>query len=97
MTEPPKRRWFQFSLLTLLIVTVLAVALGFVFHRINRARQRQAFITSHTSTAVIGYAYHGRDGGDEVVVDVFLVPWATDDELETARRLFPEATVVRLK
>ena|SRR6266566_4391426 len=95
--SPLHPRRFQFRLRTLVIgETLLVVAFGFAFHKVTRARQRDAFIVSHRATAVIGYSSHSENADDEVI-DVFLAPWATDDELETARRLFPDATVVRLK
>jgi hypothetical protein len=97
MADQPSSRRFQFRLRTLFIaVTLLAVALGFVFHKINRTREREAFIASHRATAAFGYSSRSENADDELI-DVFLAPWTTDAELETARRLFPEATVVRLK
>jgi hypothetical protein len=51
MTEPPKRRWFQFSLRTLLIgVTLFAAACGYVAHEAHIVRERQTWIADPEPT-----------------------------------------------
>jgi hypothetical protein len=43
MIEPPKRRWFQFSLRTLLIVvTLLALPLVYVGRQVGMVKERKA-------------------------------------------------------
>jgi hypothetical protein len=52
--EPPKRkrRWFQFSLRTLLIgVTLLAVVCAYVAHEAKIVRARMAWLTTHPAIA----------------------------------------------
>jgi hypothetical protein len=50
MTEPPKRRRFQFRLRTLLIgVTLLAVPLGYVGWQVKIVRERRLQIEARSS------------------------------------------------
>jgi hypothetical protein len=59
-----KRRWFQFSLRTLLIgVTLLAVACGYVAKEAKTAWQRQSFLDTENPVAF------DSSGADEVVLD----------------------------
>lgn len=47
MTDTPKRRWYQFSLMTLLVVMTLAgVGLGWLAHERNEVRKRQEAIAA---------------------------------------------------
>lgn len=102
----PSRRWFRFSLRTLLIVvTIFAIWLGYQWHWI---RQRREFLERDTrlgnqtglnvpSAPHLLWAF-GEAGYDSlfVLVDSTISEQITANEktrLDRARRLFPEAKV----
>jgi hypothetical protein len=108
-TEPPKadppklkRRWFQFSLRTLLIaVTLLAVVCGYFGRQIELVRERKAFganpqflviTTAHRTVSWIRRLL-GDSGCDRVVAD----DKVSDSEFQRCRLAFPEADVQRDK
>ena len=65
--DPPKRKrgWFQFSLRTLMImVTLLAVACGYVAREFNTVKARQRWLGEHSVTA--------DEGGSHITYEVFV-------------------------
>jgi hypothetical protein len=102
---PPKRkrRWFQFSLRTLMIVvTLLAVPLGYVGWQAKIVMERKAEIRRGVS----GRAFMSEDMGPPAWmsylryrlgdnnITVIQVPANTDsDEMNRLRTLFPEADI----
>ena len=106
--EPPKRkrRWFQFSLRTLLIVVALLAAMcAYLVHEVRTAKEiveeRKAFglnphflviTTSQRTVSWIRRAL-GDLGCERVIAD----DKASDSELERCRLSFPEADVQRDK
>ena len=106
--NPPRRRWFQFGLGTmLLVVTALAMWLGWELRYI---RARKAWLRDHLPAPVLtlglqiisGQQLHSDDGvipfwrrwlGDEAQEQVFL-EWDTSAAGRAkARYLFPEAEI----
>jgi hypothetical protein len=109
--DPPKRkrRWFQFSLRTLLIVvTLLAAPLGYVGWQAKIVRERRALLDSikaaggsdltdvlHNSAIPPPPPWLRRILGDQTV-EVLLVPATTNEEtLARIHRLFPDTLVGR--
>jgi len=107
MTSAPNRRWFQFSLGTLfLIVTVVCCWLGY---QLNWIRQRRAF---EARAGVQSYVtvkkglfnapgllqFFGEPGRATIVLHFPADPTPAElQEVQLARRLFPEAeTVVKV-
>jgi hypothetical protein len=103
MGEPPNRRWFQFSLRTLLIgVTLLAVACGYVGWQMKIVRARRAELNRTVDARLVGIA--GNDGervipwirhvlGDQRVGSIKMLVGTDAAELERLRVLFPEAKI----
>jgi hypothetical protein len=98
--EPPKRkrRWFQFSLRTLLIgVTLLAVPLGYVGWQAKIVRERGAFLENHFCLS----AEHSPTGPVEApwmlrvlgAKPIYYVLVWNQADAERAASLFPEAIV----
>ena len=53
-TEPPKRRWFRFSLKTFVVVlTLFCVWLGLLVYRVNKQREAIQWVREHG-----GYVYY---------------------------------------
>jgi hypothetical protein len=115
-TEPPqadrpkrKRRWFQFSLRTLMIVvTLLAVACGYVGWQAKIVRERRAmvdWINNHNGLVTINYPMPRRPPhsvasvrellGDHAIVRIELQPDTDATNVQRIRSLFPEATIKR--
>jgi hypothetical protein len=103
-TEPPKRkrRWFQFSLRTLMIgVTLLAVVCGYFGRQIELVKERKGFganpqflvITTANRTESWMRRLLGDFGCDRVVAD----DKVSDSELQRCRLAFPDADVQRDK
>lgn len=97
----PRRRW-SFSLRTLfVVVTVVAIPLGWIGYQLNWIRQRAIFLDGPHRGPWRSYEAHGK-----------LLPWhlalfaemsysqielntaATDRDFEMTKRLFPEAEIV---
>jgi hypothetical protein len=111
-TEPPKadppkrkRRWFQFSLRTLMIVvTLLAIPCGYVGWQAKIVRERMAmsecikkvehgdcwFFDEDLSG---GVPWIRRLLGDKTCM-LILVPGASDEEFVAIKAAFPEADLV---
>jgi hypothetical protein len=104
--DSPKRnrRRFQYSLRTLLIgVMLLALPCAYVGSQAKIVRERREFLESHHLLIMgsLDFADHkdvsglrkwmGDDGLDNLLLNC----WTGDEELETFRRLFPEAKIVR--
>jgi hypothetical protein len=94
MNEKPRHRRFRFSLTTLfLLVALVAVWLGWSW---NWIRQRHEFLRNKMATSLNvnpvtapGMLWLFGEEGCEYV----FMALATDNDLEEARRLFPEASV----
>jgi hypothetical protein len=105
-TEPPKyqRRWFQFSLRTLMIgVTIFCLVIGsYVAHEAKIVRDRKSELNRAVNMRLIGI-----DGGDQPkaipgmrrllgdvsVNSISMPPDTTTGELDRLRALFPESRV----
>jgi hypothetical protein len=111
-TEPPKadppkrkRRWFQFSLRSLLIaVTLSAVVCSYVGWQDKIVRARKAVLESRVKHAyaicpMSASFYRGsalrRWLGDLAIEQFCFDDNATDDEIDEVRRAFPEAALWR--
>ena len=95
----PKRRWYQFSLRTLIIVVTLAcVVMGVLVVPVHRARQQRATIetlrelgwvvTCHPTPS--GHAWQRKLFGDETFIDAVAVdspPGASDDAVALLGRM----------
>ena len=109
-TEPPnanppkrKRRWFQFSLRTLMIgVTLLAVACGYVGRQFEIVNERRAELNRVVNARLVGIAGNDEEGvipwsrrvfGDERVGSIKMLVGTDAAELDRLRVLFPEAKV----
>jgi hypothetical protein len=99
-----KRRWFQFSLRTLLVgVTLLAAACGYVGWQAKIVRQRQTMLfrnprfgmmseqVADDGESGVGLSWIRRCLGDKVPGDIIAVDDASDAELDEYRTAFPEA------
>ena len=97
MPTPPRRRWFQFSVRTLLVlVTAVAILSNWLGYHLNWIRQRHAFIAAcpqlspcyihGTSLAPVQLRLLGEGG-------VEYIGLAKRYE-GVVRRLFPEARIV---
>jgi hypothetical protein len=107
-TEPPKRkrRWYQFSLRTLMIVvTLLAVPCAYVAHEARIVAERRAWTVAHIGSIVADFdgrklkAFYDpkfdpplmrRWLGDRPIE--YLTVWSEADATD-ALRLFPEAAI----
>jgi hypothetical protein len=104
---PKRRRWFQFSLTTMLVViTVIAVWLGW---NLSRVRQREATIVflknsgmsvAYPTTAALQIPpwkhlpFGWRILGAKPVRTVYLPQQFKEVDREQVRGLFPEAAIV---
>ena len=93
MNQAPKRRWFRFSLWTLfVVVTVFGCWLGY---ELNRNRQRQAFV--ERAGAVVDYPFQKEDVRPWLMTRYSMIRLpsrSTAEDIEEARRLFPEAEIL---
>jgi hypothetical protein len=103
-SDPPKRkrRWFQFSLRTLMIFTmVVAVACGWVGWQAKIVRGRKSELNRAVNMRLIGIdsdqakaiPWVRRLLGDVSVNSISMPPDTTIDELDRLRALFPESKV----
>lgn len=104
MREKPKRRWFRFSLRTLLVVVFVAsLPLTWVGYSLIWIRERNAFLfpselhgispfgTSWDGVAPLSLRIFGEHG-----ISTVYVPQGMDDAVaKRAAALFPEATITR--
>jgi hypothetical protein len=107
MSETPKRRWFRFSLRTLfVVVTVAAIAVGWVVYHLDWMRQRRQALESHAILVPVACDFGLGQcrtpwplwilGEADVGAVSFALPSSTsDEEVERIRRLFPEVDVGR--
>ena len=103
--EPPKRkrRWFQFSLRTLMIVvTLLAVPFGYVGWQAKIVRERRAELNRAIDGRQLVICGNGevlvipwirRTLGDQRVGAIKVLTGTDAAELERLRILFPEAEI----
>jgi hypothetical protein len=107
LNSPPpkcKRRWYQFSLRTLIVaVTLLAIAAGYVGRQFQLARDRKAFLDNHLDkygnlivepSVTIEVPWIRRLLGDEGVSKLGLDSGSDKDERQRAAALFPEARIM---
>jgi hypothetical protein len=103
--DPPKRkrRWFQFSLRTLLIaVAIVCVACDWldkaatVWQRTAMLKNAPAWWTDREYDDTAEVTWLRRVMGDQVIGTIVLDKTATDDQLESYRAVFPEASVYRI-
>jgi hypothetical protein len=104
--EPPKRkrRWFQFSLRTLLILAVAcAVGAGYVGRQYEIVQNRRAFLDDHLnkygnlivdSSVAVEVLWIRRVLGDEGVWKLGLDSDSDTNERQRAAALFPEAQIM---
>src|SRR5207302_1539409 len=99
-TQKRKRRWFQFSLRTLLIVvTVLAAACGYFAKEADSVRLRRSFIESHPEYRYSPFFFRQTPSwvrgffGDESLNVVALPIEATKQQRDLASTVFPEAKI----
>lgn len=101
--EKPKRRWYQFSLRTMFVgMTVACLVLAWVGYSLNWIKERHDW---RDNPAHVGFAvmYEHADGSDTPVTapgwlwvfgeQGFGKVWCSPSQLETVRRIFPEAVV----
>ncbi len=101
--KPSNRRWFQFSLRTLLTFTmVVAVACGWVSWQAQIVRDRNAELNRAVNMRLIGIdcddqaqaiPWLRRLLGDVSVNSISMPPETTSDELDRLSALFPESRV----
>ena len=96
--QPPRRRWFQFRLRTLLIaIAVLAVPCAWVGYQLNWIRARTAFREAWHSTV---YFVKGQGPPrqlhyfGEVGIGYIVYQGDSQFDVEGARKLYPEAVVL---
>ncbi len=100
-TEPKrKRRWFQFSLRSLLVgVTLFCVVVGWILNQANVVWERQSLLKRAlvwgADDTDSGVPLVRRLFGDSGVGLVQLDVSASDEELAHYRAAFPEASVFR--
>src|SRR4249919_3949955 len=96
MGVPNPRRWYQFSLRTFFVlVTLVCVGFGYWVHWSREwIRQRHEWLAEPHSTGVplkrevrapAGLWLFGEEGKGDI--------WCQTEEVELARRLFPEAAI----
>jgi autotransporter translocation and assembly factor TamB len=101
MEAKPKRRWFQFSLWTLMIVvTLLAVPLGYVGWQAKIVRERNTLAESlttlgRTQTKNGNIPWLRRMLGDSVYDHITLCRSASDELMAEYMATFPEAVIER--
>ena len=108
--QPSPRRRFQFRLRTLMIVvTLLAVLMGYVGGQAEIVRARQAWLKAHSELDffMVSHTYEVLIHGDKTKSPSLLRRWLGDHELESwevfrnastdqlseINALFPEATI----
>ena len=93
MTPAPKRRWFRFSLRTLLLLVVLiGIPLGWVGNRVNWIRQRRAFLQGPSASPNVSLKPQVDTPGMLWLFGESSHPiiWCRPEDVAEARRLFPE-------
>ena len=112
--EPPKgkRRWFQFSLRTLLIgVMLLAVACAYVAHEkaiVDRRSELWRWLNQHGSQIRTDGGMPVPEGieqpsflrrllGDQTVLEVYLRQVISDDDLQRIKETFPGVRITQAK
>ncbi len=92
----PRRRWFQFSLRTLLMAVTLAAAAMFAYrHQVQWIAARGAFIGQHrvgrleSGSWAWGLGLPGEYRNEVIELDYF----ASAEDIATAKSLFPEAKI----
>ena len=105
MLPAPKRCWFRFSLRTLfVVVTMVAITVSYLVLQLNWLRQRREFHTDlklcvagevRPNTRAPGLLWlFGDYSYSKISLNTHSkLPPATEGDLATARRLFPEAEV----
>jgi hypothetical protein len=109
--KPRKRRWFQFSLRTLLIgVTLLAVACAYVAHEkaiADRRRDLLKWIGQHQSQIrtdgglpvdeeVEKPSFVRRLLGDQIIAEVYLRQEVSEDDIQRIKDTFPGVRITHM-
>lgn len=99
-----KRRWYQFSLRTLMIaVTLFSISTAWVGSQVKIVRDRRAIFDDLDRSLPNAYAIRlgsrhvnpvRRWLGDLTIESVSFISFATHEEVERARLAFPEASIV---
>ncbi len=107
ISDPPKRkrRWYQFSLRTLLIgVSLLAAICGYVKRQYEIVQERQSFFEQSVSVSCAGTNPEGPDVpwirsllGDRGYAVIGLVSDTERAERQRAAVLFPEALICAVR
>ena len=102
MEENPKphRRWYRFSLRTMLVlVTLVCLLCGYLGWAMNWIRQRQVFLKTQ---GIVGSSYFGafKDApfairllGEKGCKSIWVIP----GQEEKGRELFPEAEIQEIR
>jgi hypothetical protein len=100
--DASKSRWSRFGLRTMFAAfTVCALLAWGGVWLVGNSRfvsQRREALTSFSYRAADSQSVISlirRAMGDKAIADILLGTWASDEELERAKQLFPEATVRR--
>ena len=102
VTAATRRRWLRFSLRTMLaaFTACALLAWGGVWLADNArfVRQRQEALATFSYRAAdtqSAIPWIRRAMGDKALESILLGTWAAEEEFESAKQLFPEATVRR--
>jgi hypothetical protein len=99
MTDKPQRHWYQFSLRTMFVLTlVVSIPLAWVGYSLNWIRQRHEALAARRLYDFSGSAATTAPGGlwlfgERGVITIFC---STEENAELARRLFPESRISSL-
>jgi len=98
--DKPRRRWFRYSLRTLLVLVVLlAIPLGWIAAQLKWIHDRHEALEHHHALSV-SWTGRGPEApwsvrifGENGQLEITLRDDKSDDERKRIEKLFPEATV----